>query len=97
MNDRKRRQKRRRKIAQSPNNIRFGELRALLEDYGFDLKRTKGSHHSFIGYVGDEKVSVVIPYHRPLKSVYVKRVLKLIDEIEQLDTDSEEVEESDDD
>jgi len=42
MNDRNRRQKRRRKIAQNPKNIRFEDLKRLLEDYGFELKRTRG-------------------------------------------------------
>ena len=87
MGDRTRRQKRRRKIAQNPKNVRFEDLRRLLEDYDFELKRTKGSHHSFVGYVGNQKVSVVIPYKQPLKEVYVKNVLKILDEIEPLDVD----------
>ena len=98
MTDETRRQKRRRKIAQKPKNIRFADLQRLLEDYGFELKRTKGSHHSFVGYVGDQKVTVVIPYRRPLKEVYVKKVLKILDEIEPLDEndDSDEGETEDD-
>ncbi len=47
-----RRQKRRLRIAQNPKNIRFEDLRRLLEDYGFELRRTKGSHNSFVGYIG---------------------------------------------
>jgi predicted RNA binding protein YcfA (HicA-like mRNA interferase family) len=98
MADETRRQKRRCKIAQNPKNVRFEDLRRLLEDYDFELKRTKGSHHSFVGYVGDEKVTVVIPYRRPLKEVYVKNVLKIFDEIEPLDEndDSDEGETEDD-
>jgi predicted RNA binding protein YcfA (HicA-like mRNA interferase family) len=98
MTDETRRQKRRRKIAQTPKNVRFEDLRRLLEDYDFELKRTKGSHHSFVGYIGDEKVTVVIPYRRPLKEVYVKNVLKILDEIEPLDEndDSDEGETEDD-
>lgn len=84
MVDKARRQKRRHKIAQNPKHIRFEDLRRLLEDYGFELKRTKGSHHAFVGYVGEQKVTVVIPYHRPLKEVYVKKALKILDEIEPL-------------
>lgn len=92
MSDDRRRQKRRRKIAQNPKNIRFEDLRRLLEDYGFELKRTKGSHHSFVGYIGDEKVTVVIPFRKPLQEVYVKNTLALLDQIELLDEDSEESE-----
>lgn len=89
MDDKTRRQKRRQKIAQNPQNVRFEALRRLLEDYDFELKRTKGSHHSFVGYVGDQKVLVVIPYRRPLKEVYVKNVLKILNEIEPLDENDE--------
>ena len=64
----------------------------MLEDYDFELKRTKGSHHSFVGYVGDQKVLIVIPYRRPLKEVYVKKVLAILDEIEPLN-EADEMEE----
>lgn len=84
MSNASRRQKRRRKIAQNPKNVRFEDVRRLLEDYDFELKRTKGSHHSFVGYIRGEKVAVVIPYRRPLKEVYVKQVLSILDEIEPL-------------
>jgi predicted RNA binding protein YcfA (HicA-like mRNA interferase family) len=85
MVEKNRRQKRRHKIAQNPKNVRFEDLQRLLEDYGFELKRTKGSHHAFIGYVGDEKMTLIVPYHRPLKEVYVKQVLSLLDQIEPFD------------
>jgi hypothetical protein len=48
--DRKRRRKRRLKIEQNPKNTRFEDLKRLLEDYGFELKRSKGSHHSWLKY-----------------------------------------------
>ena len=91
MSDDTRRQKRRQKIAKNPKNVKFEDLQRLLEDYGFELKRTKGSHHSFVGYIGDEKTTIVIPYRRPLKAVYVKKVLAVLVEVESL----EEAEESD--
>ncbi len=97
MSDETRRQKRRRKIAEKPKNVRFEDLRRLLEDYGFELKRTKGSHHSFIGYVGETKITIVIPYKRPLKEVYIKKVLAILDEIEALDDAADELEESETD
>lgn len=90
-----RRQKRRQKIAQNPKNVRFEDLRRLLEDYGFEVKRTKGSHNSFVGYVGDEKTTIVIPFRRPLQQVYVEKVLSILDEIEPMESD--EAEESEDD
>ncbi|MBZ0302605.1 MAG: type II toxin-antitoxin system HicA family toxin [Anaerolineae bacterium] len=92
-----RRQKRRLRIAQNPRNVRFEDLRRLLEDYGFELRRTKGSHHSFVGYMGDEKVTLVIPFRLPLQKVYVEKVLAILNEIEPLDSDESEEGEGDDD
>jgi predicted RNA binding protein YcfA (HicA-like mRNA interferase family) len=79
--------KRRQKIAQNPKSVRFEDLRLLLEDYGFSLARSKGSHHSFVGYIGNEKTSITIPFQRPLKEIYVRQVLSLLDEIDKLDND----------
>lgn len=97
MNDHKRRQKRRRKIAQNPKNIRFDALRSLLEAYGFELKRNKGSHHSFVGYIDDEKITVVIPFRKPLQEVYVRHVLALLEQIEPIDADDESTDEEGED
>jgi predicted RNA binding protein YcfA (HicA-like mRNA interferase family) len=42
----------RRKLLQkalfSPQNVRFGEMVALAEAFGFRLSRVKGSHHIFV-------------------------------------------------
>jgi predicted RNA binding protein YcfA (HicA-like mRNA interferase family) len=85
------------RIQRNPNNVEFRDLQRLLELYGFELKRTKGSHHSFAGEVGGEKRLVVIPYRRPLKSVYVKQVLELVEEIEaDEETDQNQDEEQND-
>ncbi len=77
-----RRDKLRRRIEANPKNVAFHDLRVLLEEYGFELKRTRGSHHSFVAQIGERKVLLVIPYSKPLKPVYVKRALTLITEIE---------------
>jgi len=90
-----RRQKRLLKITNNPSDVRFEDLQGLLKDYGFELNRTKGSHHSFVGYVGGEKTTIVIPYKRPLKEVYVKKVLTILNEIELLDNNVDELSESD--
>jgi hypothetical protein len=35
------------KVLNSPNNIRFHDLVALVESFGFHLSRVSGSHHIF--------------------------------------------------
>ena len=32
----------------SPNNLRFGEMTALAETFGFRLSRINGSHHIYV-------------------------------------------------
>jgi predicted RNA binding protein YcfA (HicA-like mRNA interferase family) len=36
-----------RKALASPNNLRFGEMTALAEVFGFKLSRVSGSHHIY--------------------------------------------------
>jgi predicted RNA binding protein YcfA (HicA-like mRNA interferase family) len=76
------REKRLQRIKQNPKNVSFDDLRALLEDYGFVLERSSGSHHSFKAEMGGESVLFVVPYRRPVKPIYVKEALMLIEEIE---------------
>lgn len=54
----------------------FGDIRKLLELEGFDLDRITGSHHIF----KRNEIVLVIPVHNNrVKSVYVKRVVELIE------------------
>lgn len=63
-------------LKNSPNNVTFGDIRKLLELEGFDLDRITGSHHIF----KREEIVLVIPVHNNrVKSVYVKRVVELIE------------------
>ncbi|NCO76234.1 MAG: type II toxin-antitoxin system HicA family toxin [Cyanobacteria bacterium] len=64
------------KLKNSPNNITFSDISKLLELEGFILDRITGSHHIF--EKGD--IVFVIPVHRNrVKSIYVKRVIELIE------------------
>lgn len=63
-------------LRNSPNNVTFGDIRKLLELEGFDLDRITGSHHIF----KKNEIVLVIPVHNNrVKSVYVKRVVELIE------------------
>ncbi len=91
-----RREKLRQRIERNPNNVSFHNLRVLLESYGFELKRTKGSHHSFVAQIGERKVLLVIPFRKPLKPIYVKQALTLIEEIEKETSSGDNGENEDD-
>lgn len=61
-------------------NINFGELRALVEAFGYVHSRTKGSHFTFKH--PDHALIITIPYSRSEVSIGVCRaVLRTIGEI----------------
>ncbi|MBD2654031.1 type II toxin-antitoxin system HicA family toxin [Synechocystis sp. FACHB-383] len=64
-------------LKSSPNNIRFGDVRKLLELDGFSLERITGSHHIF----KRNDIILVIPVHnKKVKSIYIRRILEIIEE-----------------
>lgn len=56
--------------------------RLLLYRYGIDWHNEGGSHHvfSYPGVVED----VCVPVHRPIKPVYVRRFVTLVDKVKEL-------------
>lgn len=55
-----------------PSNVRFAELRKLLESHGWELSRIKGSHHIF---TKEGESPIVFPVHRQqVKYVYVRKI-----------------------
>jgi predicted RNA binding protein YcfA (HicA-like mRNA interferase family) len=75
------RRKRLERLRRNPNNLSLDELQRVLEDYGFEYKRTVGSHYTFSYVLGGEIKLFVVPFHRPLKPLYVKRALQIIDKM----------------
>ena len=65
------------RLKNNPRGATFEELRTFLSQEGFKLDRVTGSHHIF----KRSGVTFVIPiHHNRVKSVYVKRVIELIEE-----------------
>lgn len=55
-----------------PSDIRFADLRKLLESHGWDLSRIKGSHHIF---TKEGEWPIVFPVHRrQVKYAYVRKI-----------------------
>ena len=75
------RRKRLERIRRNPTNVSLEELRSLLDDYGFQYRQTVGSHDTFRYRLLGEFRLFVLQLHRPLKTIYVKRAVKLIDQI----------------
>ncbi|ADG07547.1 type II toxin-antitoxin system HicA family toxin [Kyrpidia tusciae] len=67
------------RIVQNPKDVRFEDLDRLLRQYGFQ-RRQPSSGSSHVTYCHDRLPDILtIPYAKPVKAVYVKRALELID------------------
>ncbi|HJP94581.1 MAG TPA: type II toxin-antitoxin system HicA family toxin [Pyrinomonadaceae bacterium] len=65
------------RLRNNPKGATFDDIRTLLLQEGFQLDRVAGSHHIF----KKASVTFVIPVHaNRVKSLYLKRVIALIDE-----------------
>ena len=76
------------KIKSLDNNMRFSELRRVLESYGYVMRSpSKGSSHMTFRKAGRRPIT--IPTHEPIKKVYVLLVKELIESEEQEDEKAE--------
>jgi predicted RNA binding protein YcfA (HicA-like mRNA interferase family) len=67
------------RLKNNPNNATFSDIRKLLEQVGFALDRITGSHHIFV----KDEITFVVPVHNnKVKTIYVKRVIELLEQIE---------------
>ena len=66
------------KIKSLSKEVRFDELRKILESYGYTMNAPKSgsSHYTFRK---EGKSPVTIPKHEPIKAVYVKMVKEIIE------------------
>ena len=66
------------KFRQKPPEVNFSEVVYVLQSYGFEEKRIKGSHHSFRN---SEGLKITIPKKggQKVKGIYVQKLLKLLE------------------
>ncbi len=69
-------------IKNNPTNVKFEDLKKILEDIGYSSTNRGGSHYVF---TKDNFTTLCIPYKRPVKVIYVKQVIKIIEEEEEDD------------
>ena len=67
------------RILSLSNDLRFDELRKVLENYGYTMSAPKGgsSHYTFRK---QGKHPITIPKHEPIKKVYVEMVREVVEE-----------------
>jgi predicted RNA binding protein YcfA (HicA-like mRNA interferase family) len=63
-------------LKNNPKDISFEDIKRILENSGYKAFNTGGSHWVFRK---DGKCSITIPYKRPIKAIYVKKVIKELD------------------
>jgi hypothetical protein len=69
-------------LAAMRNNPRDWKIEALVSiasSIGIEIRNHGGSHHVF-SYPGIE-LSVTVPAHRPIKPVYIRQFISLVDQV----------------
>lgn len=66
------------RILNMSNDLRFDELKKVLESYGYEMKSPRGgSSHSTFRKSGCAPIT--IPRHEPIKKVYVQMVKDVVE------------------
>lgn len=73
------------KMKSNPRDWRIEQIETIGEQYGFNVRKTGGSHFVFVHELLEEQLTV--PSRRPIKPIYVKKFVALI---EQLEKDNED-------
>lgn len=77
-----------RRIYNLSKDVRFDELRKILESYGYEMNTPRsGSRHYIFRKQGC--MPITIPKHEPIKRVYVEMVRQIIESGEKNDEDAE--------
>ena len=60
------------------NDLRFDEMRKILESYGYEMKSPRGgSSHATFRKAGCAPIT--IPRHEPIKKIYVQMVKEVVE------------------
>lgn len=74
------------RIKNNPHDIRFEDIRKLLEYFGFELRRQSSGTSHFV-FFKDGCGPITVPYRRPLKAYIVKEIIRLLDDCIEIDED----------
>lgn len=69
------------RMRNNPRDWRIDDLLTVAERHGIEVRNHGGSHHVFSASSIVE--SLCVPAHRPVKPVYVKRFVAMIDTIKE--------------
>ncbi len=60
------------------NDLRFDEVRKILESYGYVMKTPRGGSSHFT-FRKDGCMPITIPKHEPIKKAYVEKVRQVVE------------------
>ena len=63
-------------MRRNPLNWRLGDLQTVARQHGIDWRHQSGSHCVFIR---DDGRTLSVPAHRPIKPVYIRKFIELVD------------------
>jgi hypothetical protein len=69
------------RMRNSPRDWHIDDLLSVAARYGVEVRNSGGSHHVFSAREIAE--SLCVPAHRPIKPVYVKRFVAMVDTIKE--------------
>lgn len=70
------------KVCSLSADVRFEELKKILEEYGYEMSSPKsGSSHCT--FRKDGEIPITIPKHSPIKKVYIQMVKEIIESREE--------------
>lgn len=64
------------KMRNNPDGWDMETLLSLARHYGLKVRMNDGSHHIFVRQDGK---TLPVPFKRPIKAIYVKKFLKLLE------------------
>lgn len=67
------------KMRNNPRDWCIEALEAVAARYGINVRKQGGSHVVFSH--SDSPMAVTVPAHRPIKPIYVRQLIDLIDEV----------------
>ena len=68
-----------RKMTTNPRDWRISDLENIAEHYQINIRKSGGSHVVF-GHE-DSDIVVTVPAHKPIKPVYIKQFLILVEAV----------------
>lgn len=68
------------KMINNPRDWQIEDLKKIADSYGMIVRQPGTSHVTFTK--SGTKIRLTVPSHKPIKPVYIKKFLELIDELD---------------